>query len=130
MAALVHLSSDVDSAEPVEVPASAYHCRGCGGLLPGRSSTRFHPECLKADKRRRLAERRQREGERFQARLKRQRCPDCGASLEKLAKIEPRRPLVSSCEASQGGQASANSTSGVRVAAIDARPARTPRNAK
>ncbi len=109
MGAQVPLGYEVGTGEPVEVPASAYYCRGCGGLLPEGSSARFHAECLKADKRRRVAEWRQREAQRFQAWLRRHRCPDCDASLEKLANAGPRRPVKTACEASQGGQASANS---------------------
>jgi hypothetical protein len=87
----------------------AYYCRGCGVPLPQGSSVHFHPECLKADKRRRIAERRQRETQRLHKWLRRRKCPDCGASLEKLAQVNPGRYVEIACEASQGGAEPLNS---------------------
>lgn len=101
---------DKPNQKPQGMQASAYYCRGCGGLLPEGSSARFHPECLKLDKRRRVAERRQREAERLQAWLRRQHCPDCGASLEELADAGPRQLVIDACETSQGVEASANAS--------------------
>ena len=86
--------------EGIQLPA--YHCRGCGGTLPQGSSARFHPECLKTDKRRRITERRQREEQRLQKWLRRRKCPDCGATLEKLAHADPQRSVKGQCEASHG----------------------------
>jgi len=48
-----------------ESQRQAYYCRGCGGPLPQGRSAHFYAECLKADKRRRIAERRQRETQQF-----------------------------------------------------------------
>jgi hypothetical protein len=59
-------------------------CRGCGKELPAGTSLLFHPECRKADKRRRVTDQRRREAERRERWLRRQRCPECGASLETL----------------------------------------------
>ena len=89
-----------ESAEGIQPPA--YYCRGCGDPLPQGSTARFHPECLKADKRRRIAERRQRETQRLHRWLQRRKCPDCGATLEKLAQVSPRHSLKGSCETSHG----------------------------
>jgi hypothetical protein len=80
----------------------AYYCRGCGGALPQGSLARFHPECLKADKRRRIAERRQREAQRLYRWLQRRKCLDCGATLEKLAQASPQCSAKRSCETSHG----------------------------
>ena len=82
-----------------ESQRQAYCCRGCGGPLPQGRSARFHAECLKADKRRRVAERRQRETQQLHPWLRRHRCPDCGATLEKLAHVNPRCSVELACEA-------------------------------
>ena len=79
-------ASPLTAEEPQPV---AYYCRGCGGPLPQGSPARFHPECLKADKRRRIAERRQRETQQFHKWLRRCRCPECGATLERLTQVNP-----------------------------------------
>ena len=92
-----------------ETQPVAYYCRGCGGPLPQDSSVHFHPECLKADKRRRIAERRQRETQRLHKWLRRRKCPDCGASLEKLVQVNPGRSVEIACEASQVGAQPLNS---------------------
>ncbi len=39
----------LEAAQPL-----LYYCRGCGGPLPHGSSGRFHPECLRTDRRRAL----------------------------------------------------------------------------
>ena len=85
-------------------PAAGYYCRGCGGLLSEGGKAHFHPECLRSDKQRRVAEHRRLETERRQAWLKRQRCPACGASLGKLTDTDLRRPVEDMCEPSQGPQ--------------------------
>jgi len=103
---------DRNPASPLtgeETQPVAYYCRGCGAPLPQGSSARFHPECLKADKRRRIAERRQRETQRLHKWLRRRKCPDCEASLEKLAQVNPGRSVEIACEASQGGAEPLNS---------------------
>jgi len=58
-----------------------YFCRGCGDALPPEWHGQFHPECLKADKRRRTQEKRRSERERFQSWLQRQHCPECGVQM-------------------------------------------------
>lgn len=57
-----------------------HYCRGCGLALPLGFGGHFHKECLRADKRSRVYERRTREQERFQLWLKKQRCANCGAA--------------------------------------------------
>jgi hypothetical protein len=64
-----------------------YYCRGCGEKLPSDWHAQFHPECLKADKRRRTQEKRRLEKERLLEWLERQRCPACGSALRQ----EPKR---------------------------------------
>jgi len=88
----------------------AYHCRGCGGRLPEGTSAHFHPECLRIDKQRRVAEKRRLEAERRRAWLCRQHCPDCGASLQKLAGVSPGEVAETKCEASQDTQVNAISS--------------------
>jgi hypothetical protein len=100
---------DTSSELPEDIQPPAHYCRGCGDALPQGSSARFHPECLKADKRRRIAWRRQRETQRLHTWLRRRKCPDCGASLEKLAQVNPGRSVETACEASQGGAEPLNS---------------------
>ncbi len=56
-----------------------YYCRGCGEKLPSDWHAQFHPECLRADKRRRTQERRRLEWERLVALLERVKCPVCGS---------------------------------------------------
>ena len=65
---------------------TAVHCRGCGEPLENPRRT-FHDECLKADKRRRVAERREKERKKWLGVF---RCPRC------------RRKCA--CETSQGTQ--------------------------
>jgi hypothetical protein len=62
-----------------------YYCRGCGEKLPPDWHGQFHPECLKADKRRRTQD----ERAKLLARLEGQKCPTCGATLGREPK--PRR---------------------------------------
>lgn len=94
--------SDRPSESLEEIQPAAYYCRGCGDPLPQGSTARFHPDCLKRDKRRRIAERRYRETRRLHRWLQRRKCPDCGASLEKLAQASPQRLVKGSCETSHG----------------------------
>ncbi len=58
-----------------------HYCSGCGELLPPRRKGFFHPDCLKADKRERMREKRRCEGEKLMTWLRRLRCPECGARL-------------------------------------------------
>ena len=93
----------VTSSElPEGIQPPAYYCRGCGGALPQGSSARFHPECLKSDKRRRIADRRQRETQRLHKWICHRQCPSCGATLEKLTHASLRRSVEIACEASHG----------------------------
>jgi hypothetical protein len=56
-----------------------YFCRGCGGPLPPGLKGLFHPECLKADKRRRVREDREKKRWGLERLLSRVQCPQCGA---------------------------------------------------
>ena len=67
-----------------------YYCRGCGEKLPPDWHAQFHPECLKADKRRRTNEKRLLERERLLAWLERQKCPVCGSAMRQEPKRRPR----------------------------------------
>ncbi len=96
-----------------ESQRQAYYCRGCSGPLPQGRSARFHAECLQADKRRVIAERRQRETQQLHAWLRRHRCPDCGTTLEKLAHVNPRRSVEMACETSQSSSETADSQEGL-----------------
>jgi hypothetical protein len=82
---------------------ASYFCRGCGSKLPLGFRGHFHRECLRADKRRRISEQRQREQARFQRRLEKEYCPSCGARYG-----DPRSNdnLGAPCEASQASQES------------------------
>ena len=57
-----------------------HYCRRCGGKLDN-PRRKFHPDCLDADKRERLAAQRQRERSRVQAFHRRQPCPCCGKRI-------------------------------------------------
>ena len=63
--------------------AARYYCRGCGEPLLGGETRQFHPDCLKADKRRRTREGRLREQTKFQTWLRRLKCPQCGRKFGK-----------------------------------------------
>jgi NMD protein affecting ribosome stability and mRNA decay len=54
------------------------YCCGCGKPLPLGKRWHFHPDCLRADKRWRMSEKRNREKERLQQYLKNQKCWNCG----------------------------------------------------
>jgi len=69
-----------------------YHCRACGRLLAADSKSLFHPTCLRSDKRRRTAMKRQAERQRFEQWLDRQKCRRCGATLG--LKARGPRPTV------------------------------------
>jgi hypothetical protein len=71
-------SNETDAARRSE---HVYFCSGCGGVLLERFRGRFHKECLKRDKRRRVRERREREQNKLNALLQRTKCPKCGSSL-------------------------------------------------
>ncbi len=58
-----------------------YYCRGCGEKLPSDCHAQFHPECLKADKRRRTHEKRRLEQERLLA---------CGSAMQQVPKRRRR----------------------------------------
>jgi predicted RNA-binding Zn-ribbon protein involved in translation (DUF1610 family) len=83
----------------------AYYCPGCGKPLPRGSKARFHADCRRRDKRRRIAQRRQRdaqrETQRLGARLRHLKCPDCGASLAKLLHPNPRHTVEVACDVAQ-----------------------------
>ena len=67
-----------------------YYCSGCGEKLPSDCQAQFHPECLKADKRRRTHEKRRLEQERLLAWLERQKCPACGSAIQQVPKRRRR----------------------------------------
>jgi hypothetical protein len=69
-----------------------YYCRGCGEKLPPECHAEFHPECLKADKRRRTQEKRRLENERLMAWLERQKCPTCGSAMRQDLNRAKREP--------------------------------------
>ncbi len=101
------LSNDVStSIEPQELnQAATYFCRGCGGPLPEGSKARFHVECRRTDKRRRVAGRRQRQAMRENRLLRRHlrhlNCPSCGASLSKLDQSNLGRSVKPPCDVAQ-----------------------------
>lgn len=70
-----------------------YFCRACGGPLPSGGHCLFHPLCLKVDKRRRVAEAREKERRKFEKWLSQQRCPECGAKLALQKFVTVAEPL-------------------------------------
>ena len=78
-----------------------YYCRGCGEKLPPDWHGQFHPECLKADKRRRTQEKRSLERAKLLTRLENQKCPTCGAPLGRDPK--PRRREASPAAPGRSG---------------------------
>jgi hypothetical protein len=79
-----------------------YYCCVCREPLhPGRRSN-FHSDCLKADKRRRIREERQRERETFVRWLRRQKRPRCGADFGAATPSSLRPKAELRCEASHG----------------------------
>lgn len=84
-----------------------YHCRGCGVPLPFGFRGLFHPDCLKADKRRRTREKRRVEREKFEAWLRRLQCRECETSLGRVQKRVgnlTRKPPVKLHTAPQGSE--------------------------
>ncbi len=81
-----------------------YHCRGCGDPLPVAWRVLFHPDCLKADKRRRIREKRRREQERIWKWLRKNGCAGCQANFRSQERISWGPSEQSLCEASQGPQ--------------------------
>ena len=69
--------------EPVSV---SQFCRGCGQPLPAGLRVLFHPKCRKADKRRRVSEKREAERKRFAEWQSRCSCPQCGTRLRQNVK--------------------------------------------
>jgi hypothetical protein len=80
---------------------SKYFCRGCGSVLPVGFRGHFHRECLRADKRRRVSERRRREQEMLKRQLEKYRCSNCGA---RYADQGTNRATTICCEASRSLQ--------------------------
>jgi hypothetical protein len=70
--------ADAESIVSALPDKKVHFCRGCGRELPLGSRNYFHPECMKADKRRRIRERRAREREQFARWLRHVPCPHCG----------------------------------------------------
>lgn len=69
-------------------PAVTRHfCRGCGLALPQNSAALFHSACLRADKRRRVRERRRQERVALASELEKMACPNCGVRLGQLAEL-------------------------------------------
>ena len=66
-----------------------YYCRGCGALLPPGFQGQFHPDCRKADKRRRVRVKREAERKRFAEWVSRRSCPQCGTRLRQSVKGAP-----------------------------------------
>ncbi|SRR5712691_8621216 len=82
-------------------PRRCHYCRGCGCALAAAFRGHFHKECLRADKRSRISEHRQREQQRFKRWLKKERCLNCGAEY---GYQRTNRASEGSCEASQAAQ--------------------------
>ena len=78
-----------------------HFCRGCGRSLALGFRGQFHEECLRADKRSRTREQRQREQERFKAWLQKQLCPKCGV---RYGEAGSDRSAGIPCETSQSTQ--------------------------
>jgi len=64
-----------------------YYCRGCGQALAPDWHGQFHPECLKADKRKRTQQKRAEEREKFEAWLRRISCPACGINFRNAREL-------------------------------------------
>src|SRR4051812_49967086 len=90
-----------NSREQESSVKSKYFCRGCGSELLVGFRGYFHRECLRADKRRRISERRRRDQETFNTRLEKYRCANCGALY---ADQKTDGATTVSCEASRGTQ--------------------------
>jgi len=81
-----------------------YFCRGCGGELPSGSRSYFHPECLKADKRRRTREKRAQEREQFARWLRRVPCPRCGHAYGERPSEQSKKCSREASQAPQEGR--------------------------
>ena len=93
--------ADAESIVSALPDKNVHFCRGCGGELLRSSRSYFHPECMKADKRRRTRERRAREREQFARWLREVPCPHCRHRYgERLSEPFEKCPR----EASQGPQ--------------------------
>ncbi len=79
-----------------------YYCRGCGRLFPQNFKGKFHPDCLKADKRRRTREKRKTEQERIWKWLRKNACVECQANFWSQARISQEPSENHFCEVSQG----------------------------
>jgi hypothetical protein len=89
-----------DPRQPEAKPR--HYCRGCGGPLAPDFKGLFHPDCLKADKRRRMREKRNWERKRIWIWLRKHGCGECQARFRSQAGIgrEPSNKRL--CEVSQG----------------------------
>ncbi len=103
-----------DSTEGVrrstKVTGRQYHCRGCGKQLTLGWRALFHPDCLNADKRHRIREKRRREREKIWKWLRKDGCAGCQANFRSQERISWGPSEQSLCEASQGPQSHENSS--------------------
>ena len=90
------MTDELSGQQPLGQPR--YFCRGCGLTLPIGFRGHFHRDCLRADKRRRISERRRREQDRFERLLGNKRCQNCGTSY---ANPQSGGATDIPCEASQ-----------------------------
>lgn len=67
-----------------------YDCRGCGQTLSPDWHGQFHPECLKADKRKRTEHKREEERKKFEAWLRGYACPACGIRFRDVQELLQR----------------------------------------
>jgi hypothetical protein len=81
-----------------------YYCRGCGTPLPTGRRYLFHPDCLTADERRRIQEKRRQEKERIWTWLKKYECTECQAKFRSQARISQEPSENPLCEVSQTPQ--------------------------
>ena len=90
-------------SEPIqEGRQHRYYCRLCAEPLPSGSRELFHLDCLKADKRERMREKRRQERVKFERWFRRERCPECGAKLGKGLESCRQPGQEASCATSQG----------------------------
>lgn len=112
----------IAASQGTQLNSGTYFCRGCGGPLQEGSKARFHAECRRNDKRRRVAERRQRQATResrvLRKHLGRMNCPDCGASLAKLIQTGLDHSPELACDTAQ--RPSERMNSGERLDGQDA----------
>lgn len=79
----------------------SYFCRGCGQPLPPGRARQFHTECLKIDKQRRVAARREQRRRQFTVWASRLHCENCGEPF-KVPGERSEPALECPSEASQG----------------------------